>query len=343
MFKKVILLKGGAIGLKQYDIIVIGGGVAGMAAAISAREKGTRKILILEREDALGGVLNLCIHNGFGRKILDDEVTGPEYAQFLIDKIDALSIEYKLNSLVLDLTRDKIVTYVNPDEGIIKAKGKCIILASGSREKFTGNINIATHKFAGIYTVGTAQKFVNTRGYLPGKNIVIIGTSDITIAIARRLLLEGAEIKALVEKKPFIIAKRKKIKQIVEDFNIPVMLSNAVIDVKGKDRIEEVTIAPVDEKGQVINGEIEKMECDCLLLSVGWVPESELAEKARLKISEKNLGLEVNEKLETSQLGIYACGNVVHSYSYADDTTLEGYEVGKQATNYLKIYHSRNS
>lgn len=323
--------------MNQYDLVLVGGGTAGMAAAISAKENGVENILILEREEQLGGALNFCIHNGFGRRVLSEQVTGPEYAQFLIKKLHDLNIDYKLDSLVLELNRDRSISYVNPEEGIVDIKAKAVVIASGSREKFTGNINIPTNKFAGVYTVGAAQKFVNLRGYLPGKDIVIIGTSDITLVIARRLLLEGAKIRAIVEKKPYLIAKREGMKRIVDDFNLPVLFSKAVVDIGGTERIESVTIESVDENGRVIPGTKEELGCDCLLLSVGWLPENEFCERTKISLTNPNRAIIVDDTFKTSLDGVYACGNVVHSYSYADDTTLEGYEVGRQVAKYLGV------
>lgn len=324
--------------MKKYDIIIIGGGLSGMTAALSAREKGIENILILEREDYLGGILVQCIHNGFGINSIEENITGPEYAQYFIDKIKQNNIDYKLNTMVLDLNKNKVITAVNPDEGIIEYKAKSIILATGCREKYNGNINVPMNKYAGIYTLGSAHKFINFQGYLPGKNVVILGSSDIALIVSRRLIIEGAKINAIIEKQPYIMAHRKNVSRCIEDFNLPVKVGYSITEVLGKERVQGVKISKIDENGKFLKGSEEFIECDCLLLSVGWMPESDLAEKAKIKIAIATGGPEVNDNFETSQGGVFACGNLIHTYSWADDITLEGYEVGKRATDYIENY-----
>ncbi|WP_040212302.1 NAD(P)/FAD-dependent oxidoreductase, partial [Clostridium polynesiense] len=324
--------------MKNYDIIIIGGGLSGMTAALSAREKGIKDILILEREDYLGGILVQCIHHGFGENILEETLTGPEFAQYFINRIEADNIEYRLNTMVLDLNKDKVVTAVNPEEGIVEFKGKAIILATGCREKYNGNINVPMNKYAGIYTVGSAHKFINFQGYLPGKNVVILGSSDIALIVSRRLILEGAKVKAIVEKQPYIHSHRKNLAKCIEDFNLPLKLGYSITDVLGNERIKGVKIAEVDENGRFIKDTEEYIECDTLLLSVGWMPESDLAEKAKIKLSQSTGGPEVNDNYETTQGGVFACGNLIHTYSWANDVAIEGGTTGVKAADFIENY-----
>jgi NADPH-dependent 2,4-dienoyl-CoA reductase/sulfur reductase-like enzyme len=322
-----------------YDIIIIGGGPSGLAAAIAAKEEGIENILILEREYQLGGILNQCIHNGFGLHTFKEELTGPEYAGRFIAMANKLSIAYKLNTMVLDLNSEKVVTAINETDGILEIKAKAVILAMGCRERPRGAINIPGSRCAGVYTAGTAQRLVNSLGYMPGKEVVILGSGDIGLIMARRMTLEGAKVKAVVELMPYSSGLKRNVVQCLEDFGIPLKLKHTVTNIKGKDRLEGVTIAKVDENKRAIKETEQYIPCDTLLLSVGLLPENELSMKAEVKISKITGGPEVDESMQTNIDGIFACGNVLHVHDLVDNVTLESFKAGKAAAAYIKGIH----
>ena len=310
--------------MKNYDIVIIGGGPAGLSAAVAARKNGTESILILERDDKLGGILNQCIHNGFGLHTFQEELTGPEYAGRFIAQTEKLRIEYKLHTMVMDISADKVVTAMNQEEGMFQIQAKAVILAMGCRERSRGALNIPGYRPAGIFSAGTAQRLVNIEGYLPGRKVVILGSGDIGLIMARRMTLEGADVQVVAELMPYSGGLKRNIVQCLDDFGIPLKLSHTVIDIKGKERVEGITLAEVNAEGRPIPGTEEEYECDTLLLSVGLIPENELS---------RGMG---NESLETNIEGVFACGNVLHVHDLVDFVSEEAAMAGRNASLYVQ-------
>ena len=322
--------------MSSYDIVIIGGGPAGLAAAAEAKRSGIDSILILERDNTLGGILNQCIHNGFGLHTFKEELTGPEYAQRFIDQVEELKIEYKLNTMVMDISNDKVITAMNRTDGLFKIEAKAVILAMGCRERPRGALNIPGYRPAGIYSAGTAQRLVNIEGYMPGREVVILGSGDIGLIMARRMTLEGAKVKVVAELMPFSGGLKRNIVQCLDDFGIPLKLSHTVVDIKGKERVQGITLAEVDNHGKPIPGTEEEYTCDTLLLSCGLLPENELSRGAGVDMNAVTNGPCVNESLETSVDGIFACGNVLHVHDLVDYVSEEAAQAGKNAAKYVK-------
>ncbi len=322
--------------VEKVDVLIVGAGPAGMAAAIAAKEAGVDNLLVLEREANMGGILRQCIHNGFGLHRFKEELTGPEYAQRDIDKVKELGIEVRCGTTVLSIDENRFVTAVSKEKGVQLFEAGALILAMGCRERPRGALATPGTRCAGIYSAGTAQKFVNLEGYMPGKRVVILGSGDIGLIMARRMTLQGAKVLACVELMPYSSGLNRNIVQCLHDYDIPLLLSHTVIDIQGKERLTGVTVAEVDAKRQPIPGTEQHFDCDTLLLSVGLLPENELTRQADVEMSNLTSGAVVDDTLQTSKEGIFACGNVLHVHDLVDFVSAESFKAGKAAAEYVQ-------
>ena len=317
------------------QLIIIGGGPAGMSAAVAAYEAGIRDLLIIERDAHLGGILQQCIHNGFGLHQFGEELTGPEYAYRYVEKVREYQIPYLLETMVLSISENRTVTAINRERGIFTLDAGAVILAMGCRERPRGALNIAGTRPAGIYSAGTAQKLVNQKGCLPGKDVVILGSGDIGLIMARRMTLEGARVHAVCELMPYSGGLARNIEQCLHDFDIPLKLSHTVVNIHGKERITGVTVAEVDQNRKPIPGTEEEIPCDTLLLSVGLIPENELSRDAGISLDPITGGALVDQDRETDIPGVFACGNVLHVHDLVDFVSEEAALAGRAAAEYI--------
>ena len=322
--------------MMHHDIVIIGGGPAGLAAAVSARRAGVEDILILERDNVLGGILNQCIHNGFGLHTFKEELTGPEYAARYIEMVTEEKIPYRLNTMVIDINSEKEVTYINREEGLVTIKAGAVILAMGCRDRPRGALNIPGYRPAGIFSAGTAQRLMNIEGYSVGKEVVILGSGDIGLIMARRMTLEGAKVKVVAELMPYSGGLKRNIVQCLDDYDIPLKLSHTVTEIHGKERVTGITIAEVDGNRKPIPGTEEYYSCDTLLLSVGLIPENELTKGIGVSMNRITSGPNVNDHLQTEAEGVFACGNVLHVHDLVDYVSEEANLAGKNAAAYVK-------
>ncbi len=329
--------------MNKVDIVIVGGGPAGLAAAVAAYDDGAKSILILERDEQLGGILNQCIHNGFGLHTFKEELTGPEYADRFIRQVNERKIPYLLNTMVMEISPDRVVTAMNREDGMFQIEAKAVILAMGCRERPRGALNIPGYRPAGIFSAGTAQRLVNIEGYMPGKEVVILGSGDIGLIMARRMTLEGAKVKLVAELMPYSGGLKRNIVQCLDDFDIPLRLSHTVVDIEGKEHITAVTIAEVGADRKPIKGTEERYTCDTLLLSCGLIPENELSTAAGVQLNPVTNGPVVNESLETNIEGVFACGNVLHVHDLVDFVSEEAAKAGVTASRYARGEHAADS